>query len=82
MDTDVLVRGSRAVLLEEDDVGREPPTTPRLGVAGVNEDSVVPCLEAIEVTERRELWDMPVVFLLLGGLVAGEWAYRRARGLA
>jgi len=36
----------------------------------------------VTVTERRELWDMPIVFLLLGSLVAGEWAYRRARGLA
>jgi len=36
----------------------------------------------VTVTERKELWDMPIVFLLLGALVAGEWAYRRARGLA
>lgn len=34
------------------------------------------------VVERRDLWDMPVVFLLLLGLTAGEWAYRRKRGLA
>jgi uncharacterized membrane protein len=34
------------------------------------------------VVERKDLWDMPVVFLLLLGLVAGEWGYRRARGLA
>ena len=33
----------------------QPPTTPGLGVAGVNEDSVVPRLEAIEVTQGREL---------------------------
>ena len=34
------------------------------------------------VVERKDLWDMPAIFLLLLGLVAGEWAYRRKRGLA
>ena len=34
------------------------------------------------VIERKELWDMPAVFLLLLGLVAGEWGFRRKRGLA
>jgi len=33
------------------------------------------------VIERRELWDMPVLFLLLLGLVGGEWGYRRWRRL-
>jgi hypothetical protein len=36
----------------------------------------------VTVTERRELWDMPAIFLTLGALLAGEWAYRRRRGLA
>ncbi|HZD03726.1 MAG TPA: hypothetical protein VE173_02380, partial [Longimicrobiales bacterium] len=35
----------------------------------------------VTVTEERDLWDMPVLFLLLVLLVGGEWAYRRARGL-
>jgi len=34
------------------------------------------------VVEERDLWDMPVVFLLLMALVGAEWGYRRARGLA
>jgi len=34
------------------------------------------------VRESRDLWDMPVVFLLLVGLLGGEWAYRKRRGLA
>jgi uncharacterized membrane protein len=34
------------------------------------------------VFERYELWDMPVAFFLLLLLFGGEWAYRRARGLA
>jgi hypothetical protein len=34
------------------------------------------------VRERRDLWDMPVIFLLLLGLVSAEWGYRKVRGLA
>ena len=30
---------------------------------------------------RRELWDMPVLFLLLVSLLCAEWGYRRWRGL-
>lgn len=33
------------------------------------------------VYEEKDLWDMPIVFFLLIGLVATEWAYRRARGM-
>ena len=36
----------------------------------------------VTVVERKELWDMPLTFLLLGVLVAGEWGYRRVRGMA
>jgi uncharacterized membrane protein len=36
----------------------------------------------VTVVERKELWDMPITFLLLGVLVAGEWGYRRVRGMA
>lgn len=36
----------------------------------------------VTVTEERDLWDMPAIFLLLAGLVGTEWAYRRKRGLA
>jgi uncharacterized membrane protein len=34
------------------------------------------------VRERRDLWDMPALFLLLVGLVSAEWSYRKYRGLA
>lgn len=34
------------------------------------------------VVDRKDLWDMPIVFLLLLGLVTSEWAYRKLRGLA
>jgi uncharacterized membrane protein len=32
--------------------------------------------------EQNDLWDMPIIFLMLVGLLGGEWVYRRARGLA
>jgi hypothetical protein len=34
------------------------------------------------VVQRLDLWDMPIVFVVLLALAGGEWAYRRARGLA
>ncbi len=33
------------------------------------------------VHERRDLWDMPILFLCLLGLIGVEWSYRRARRL-
>jgi hypothetical protein len=36
----------------------------------------------VTVVEERELWDMPIVLLMLLALVGAEWGYRRARGLA
>jgi hypothetical protein len=29
-----------------------------------------------------DLWDMPVIFVLLVMLMSTEWAYRKLRGLA
>ena len=34
------------------------------------------------VSERKDLWDMPALFLLLVLLIGTEWVYRRVRGLA
>jgi uncharacterized membrane protein len=34
------------------------------------------------VQEEKPLWDMPVLFLAIVGLVSAEWGYRRHRGLA
>ena len=34
------------------------------------------------VRERRDLFDMPVIFLMLVGIVGSEWGYRKLRGLA
>jgi uncharacterized membrane protein len=35
----------------------------------------------VTLTEERDLWDMPFLFLMLVALVGGEWFYRRTRGL-
>jgi hypothetical protein len=35
----------------------------------------------VTVTEAKDLWDMPIVFFGLIGLLGGEWAIRRRRGL-
>jgi hypothetical protein len=32
--------------------------------------------------EEKPLWDMPVLFLAIIGLLSSEWAYRKRRGLA
>lgn len=34
------------------------------------------------ITRREDLWDMPVVFVLLVTLMGAEWGWRRWRGLA
>jgi uncharacterized membrane protein len=36
----------------------------------------------VTVVEERELWDMPILLLLLIACTGTEWAYRRTRGLA
>ncbi len=34
------------------------------------------------VVDRKDLWDMPIVFLFILVLVTSEWGYRKLRGLA
>jgi len=35
----------------------------------------------VTLTEERDLWDMPLLLLLLVGLLGAEWGFRRTRGL-
>ena len=37
--------------------------------------------QGVTEMERYDLWDMPILFFMLVGLIAGEWGYRRKRGL-
>jgi len=34
------------------------------------------------VLEVKDLWDMPLIFMLLVGFISAEWGYRKWRGLA
>jgi hypothetical protein len=36
----------------------------------------------VTVVNQLDLWDMPVVLLMLMALVSAEWSYRKLRGLA
>jgi uncharacterized membrane protein len=36
----------------------------------------------VTTVEERDLWHMPIVLLVIAGLMVGEWAYRRAVGMA
>jgi uncharacterized membrane protein len=53
-----------------------------LSDAGRLADDVIYTEAGVTVREARDLWDMPVVFLLLAALLGAEWGYRRWRGLA
>ena len=35
----------------------------------------------VTLVEERDIWDMPILFLLLLALVGSEWAFRRMKGL-
>jgi hypothetical protein len=36
----------------------------------------------VTVVEERDLWDMPILLMLLLAILGAEWGYRRTRGLA
>jgi hypothetical protein len=36
----------------------------------------------VSTVEERELWHMPIVFILLVSLLCAEWGYRRSVGLS
>jgi len=50
--------------------------------AGTLAEDVALSKHGVTVVNQMDLWDMPVVLLLLVSLLAAEWAYRKARGLA
>jgi len=50
-------------------------------VAGLPED-VSYAGRGVTSVEERELWNMPVILIMLVGLVCAEWGYRRAVGLS
>ena len=50
-------------------------------LAGLAED-VRYAGRGVTSVEERDLWDMPIVLVMLVGLMCGEWGYRRAVGLS
>jgi hypothetical protein len=48
---------------------------------GTLPDDIVYTESGITVRETKDLWDMPIVFLVLMLLLGSEWVYRRRRGL-
>ncbi len=53
-----------------------------LADAGALAEDVMYTESGVTVRESLDLWDMPIVFLLLTALLGGEWALRRKWGLA
>jgi uncharacterized membrane protein len=53
-----------------------------LNDAGALAEDVMYTESGVTVRESLDLWDMPIVFLLLTALLGGEWALRRKWGLA
>jgi uncharacterized membrane protein len=49
--------------------------------AGLGED-VRYAGRGVTTVEERELWNMPVILILLMGLICAEWGYRKVVGLA
>src|SRR5688500_2876032 len=45
-------------------------------------DAITYSGKGITVVEERDLWDMPVLLLLMLTFMGGEWLFRRSRGLA
>ncbi len=45
-------------------------------------DAITYSGKGVTVVEDKELWDMPIILLLLLGLMGVEWTFRRAKGLA
>jgi hypothetical protein len=50
-------------------------------VTGLPED-VSYAGRGVTSVEERELWNMPIILIMLVGLVCAEWGYRRAVGLS
>jgi uncharacterized membrane protein len=50
--------------------------------AGLLPEAVTYTGRGVTVVEERDLWDMPILLLLLLGLLSAEWAFRRVRGFA
>ncbi len=75
---DPAMRGSLLRRLSEETDGKFFRSSDTAGLS----DALTLSGRGVTVVEEKDLWDMPVLFLLLVALTGTEWLYRRARGLA
>lgn len=80
-DEEYFASGRRTALLER--IARETggqSYTPE--TAASLPDDITVTGAGVTLVEERDLWDMPVLFLLMLLLMGAEWGFRRVRGLA
>src|SRR5499427_6789705 len=75
---DAAMRGSLLRRIAEDTGGRFFTSSN----ASLVPEAVTYTGRGVTVVEERDLWDMPILLLLLLGLLSAEWAFRRVRGFA
>jgi uncharacterized membrane protein len=75
---DAAMRAPLLQRLSEDTGGRFFRASDATGLV----DAITYSGKGVTVVEERELWDMPVVLLVLLSLMGAEWLSRRRRGLA
>ncbi|HZI51466.1 MAG TPA: glutamine amidotransferase, partial [Terriglobia bacterium] len=54
---------------------------PLANLADIPEDAIY-VQNDTSFVEQKELWDVPILFMMLCALLAGEWVWRKTRGLA
>ena len=81
LDAEYMMAEMRRPLLQRiaDETGGRFYTADQVGTLP---DDIAMTKRGVTVVNQMDLWDMPVVFLLLVGLVSAEWGYRKLRGLA
>jgi hypothetical protein len=75
---DAAMRGSLLRRIAEDTGGRFFTASN----ANLVPEAVTYTGRGVTVVEERDLWDMPILLLLLLGLLTAEWGFRRVRGMA
>jgi hypothetical protein len=81
LDIEYAMAEMRRPLLERiaDETGGRFYTPPTVGTLP---EDIAMTKRGVTVVRQMDLWDMPVVFLILVALVSAEWGYRKLRGLA
>jgi hypothetical protein len=51
-------------------------------ISDIPEDAIYTVSPESAFVEQKELWDLPILFLMLVVLLSGEWLWRKRKGLA